>query len=117
MGDILQEERREYPRLGFKTPVQFVSENEMNNARIEDISAGGCRLKSSVPLSKNAPIIMQFSVDDADIIVKGTPAWEARIPEEEAYYIGVMFTDISKKTKERLVEYISEMKDSEKSEG
>ncbi len=112
MENIERNERRKDPRLDFKTPVQFVAESQMNNAQIEDISAGGCRLKSSVPISKNSPLIMQFSVEDSDIIVKALPIWEARIPEEESYYVGVMFTDISENTKEKLVKYVSAQIDS-----
>lgn len=102
------EERREYPRLGVKTPVQFVSENKMNNAEIEDISGGGCRIKSSMPISKNTPIIMQFAIEDQDVIVKAKPVWEAYIPEEEVYHAGVKFTDISNQTKEKIVNYVSD---------
>jgi len=106
------QERRQYPRLDIETPVQFVAENQMKNARIEDVSAGGCRIKSSVPVSKDTPVIMQFSIEGVNIIVKGIPVWEAHIPEEEAYYAGVMFTDIPQQTRDKIMTYVSEKTES-----
>lgn len=101
-------ERRKFPRYRVETPVQFVAENKMNSARIEDISAGGCRIKSSFPIDKDTPIIMQFSIDGTDIIVKAKPVWEAHIPEEESYQAGVMFTDIPEQTREKISNYVSQ---------
>jgi len=103
------EERRKYPRFQIMaTPVQFISENDMNNGRIEDISGGGCRLRSSVPMSKDIPLIMQFSIEDTNVIVKAKPIWSAHIPEEESYQVGVIFTDIPQQTRNKIVEFVSQ---------
>lgn len=100
-------ERRKFPRYSVKTPVQFVSENKMNNARIEDISGGGCRIKTSIPVDSDSPMIMQFSIDDADVIVKAKPVWSAHIPEEETYHTGLMFTDIPEQSREKIIDFVS----------
>jgi c-di-GMP-binding flagellar brake protein YcgR len=102
------EERRKYPRSCVVTPVQFVAENKMNNAKIEDISGGGCRIKSSFPIEKDEPIIMQFSIENSNVIVKAIPVWEAHLPEEDSYQVGVMFTDIPENTKSQIVKYVSD---------
>ena len=108
MDYIWEKDRRKYPRLEVDIPVQFISEHETENARIKDISGGGCRLRVSIPIPKGVSIIMEFSIDDMDVIVKAAPVWESHIPEEEVYNIGVMFIDISEKTKDKIIRYISE---------
>jgi len=108
MDDIWQKERRKYPRLKVDIPVQFIYDHEPRNASIEDISGGGCCIKISISLPKGESILMEFSINGINVIVKATPVWETHILGEEIYNIGVIFMDICENTKEKIIKYISE---------
>jgi len=102
---LKQDERRKHPRLKLKAEitVHSFSDSKEFDAHLEDISAGGCRLKCAIPPT----LMMNFTVEGMDIIVKATPVWKKYLDEEGDYQIGLEFTDISPHTKKKLMEYVN----------
>lgn len=70
------EERRKYPRIKVKFPVEYRGKNILQNVEIRDLSLGGCFLSTEKIESKDTPVEIYFSLaKDIQFCIEGRVAW------------------------------------------
>ncbi len=112
--------RREFDRPAFFWPVNVVTvgtgrkakkQAVVNNARrgygrIEDVSAGGCAIRSSAPLKAGTLLKVEFETDDKQVLtafgkVRGTEKTPSRYG-----LMHIMFTKMSRKNLNQINAYV-----------
>ena len=93
-------ERRQYPRLGLKIPVQFRNvlkpSDRYSNALTHDLSAGGMSLISFIPLAKEAKLVglLELPGHPEPIRAIVRVAWIQERPFGESFNTGLQFIGI-----------------------
>jgi hypothetical protein len=112
--------RREFDRPAFYWPVNVVTVGSgrkakkqavVNNARrgygrMEDVSAGGCAIRSSAPLKAGTLLKVEFETDDKEVLtafgkVRGTEKTPSRYG-----LMHIMFTKMSRKNLNQINAYV-----------
>lgn len=92
MGD---DERRGGSRLDLRLRVRFLSEEHIPEAEATDISPGGARIESRVPIEQDSIITMELDAGDGETVqATGTVAWcrpRKSLSLRKLYDVGIRF--------------------------
>ena len=105
------EERRKFPRLPFKEPLQYKQkEGEAPvGCLTADIGEGGVRFNSNEFIPLNRELSMQVSMAPGKLIdLKGRVAWIQLMPYSERYQVGLQFDagQLPNTSKQEIRQYI-----------
>ncbi|NQT90327.1 MAG: PilZ domain-containing protein [Candidatus Omnitrophica bacterium] len=106
-------ERRRFPRVGARVPLQFKDIQRTietySGTLTKDISTGGVRFTSNEFLSIFTRLLVEASVPSFSRPIKAISkvAWIRKIPRSSQYDVGVQFMDMTEEDKKQLGSFIS----------
>ena len=106
------DERRRLPRLNYTEPIQsrnLLKSNEVYSGSLaRDLSAGGLRIRSSVPLAKENRLLVLLSLPDSRRVIRAVSrvAWHAQRPFGSGYESGLQFIEIASEDRDSIAGYV-----------
>lgn len=106
------DERRQLPRQTFTDAVQFrrllKPSEKYSGSLARDISAGGVRIRSSVPLAKEDRLVVLLSLPGAgrEIRAISRVAWNSERPFGSGFETGLQFIEILPEDKDSIAGYV-----------
>lgn len=106
-------ERRQYKRIeidgevliSYRAGQSSVTVSE--EVAIKDISVGGARVSTEVPYPLSFNVSLNISLPTGQIEMEGTIIRIVELEENEAYDLGIKFSDLSDDSFRRLQEFIA----------
>jgi len=105
-------ERRQLPRLTFTGPLQyrdlFKARRVYSGSLARDLSAGGLRIATAVPLAKDDRLILLLSLPDSlrEIRAIARVAWHRQRPFGSAYESGLQFIEITSEDRDSIAGFV-----------
>ncbi|HEY3999330.1 MAG TPA: PilZ domain-containing protein [Candidatus Xenobia bacterium] len=100
-------------RVGLKVTLVRLNQGKVCRCLTEDLSAGGLRFLSSVPLAlgETIEVTLPLDVDGQYITIGGRVTWCRGTPESPlgVYEGGIAFTRISARSHARLTRFLAEL--------
>lgn len=120
--EIVRAQRRKYFRLSVNVEVMFCilpppaehrsaapkSQPKMEKGTIQDLSAGGCYLVTNAILERADRISLNFTLPNGANFncINGKIARKGPITNRDLRYYGLEFTEISEKSRDKIISYI-----------
>lgn len=108
-------ERRQHKRVEIEGEVLISyragqsSVTVSEEVAIKDISVGGARVSTEVPYPLSFDVSLNISLPNGPIEMAGTVIRIVELTENEAYDLGIQFSDLSEDSFRRLQEFIAVM--------
>jgi len=101
--------KRKTARVSCYVPVEGKEGSVFDLSQTIDISRNGIGFVSQkkIPLNKKVTIELDLDQEDLPVFVTGRVKWVRPIKNEQAYRIGLRFTDFRQDSKSRLSKFFS----------
>ena len=105
-------ERRRQMRLNFTGPVQyrdvFKPQEVYSGSLARDLSAGGLRIATPVPMAKEDRLVLLFSLSDSSQIIRAIArvAWHRQKPFGSSYESGLQFIQITTEDRDSIAGFV-----------
>ena len=105
-------ERRQQMRLTFTEPVQYrnvFKPNELYSGSLaRDLSAGGVRIATPVPLAKDDRLVVLLTLPDAPTVIRAIArvAWQQQKPFGSIYESGLQFIQITPEDRDLVASFV-----------
>jgi len=116
VSSVERKQRREFFRLATSLPFSFrimdpgkeEGPEELHKGLVLDISGGGAKVLSPIPLSPGQRIECRLNLEgEGRIDIRGEVLRQDRLEREELEYeIGLRFVDLDRDTRDRIVQFI-----------
>lgn len=94
MEEYPKEEKRRFPRVTFKQPVQFQLKDPLQTggSLSFDLSEGGIRIRLNdfIPLMAEVSLQIQLSIEQI-VDCAGRVVWVRKVPFSDSYHAGLEF--------------------------
>ena len=101
-----QANRRSHRRFQTHFPVVFSSGQTQGTGIVTDIAMGGCRLKTDVKLTEDAPLELKLQVPESETEIR---VERATVRSVESFFAGLSFARLAGAEKKRLRRFLVQL--------